>query len=153
MKLRTDGLQQNNTFFPRQRTILLILICSFGLLLVSCGDNSTGPGNGGGNGNGEPPEPTFSNIQEIFTDHCGDCHIGSQTNGVRLDSYDNVMDSEGLQYGGSIIVEEEPDNSPLVDKIEANPEFGDRMPEGGPPLSNEQITLIRDWIEEGAQDN
>lgn len=155
MKSRTDVPRPSNTFFLRQRNILLTLLCSSALVLSSCGDSSTGPGNGNGNGNGngEPLEPTFTNVQEIFTGNCGNCHIGQATNGVRLDSYDNVMNSNGQQYGGPVVVEGEPDNSPLVDKIEADPEQGARMPQGGPYLSNEEISLIRDWIDEGAQDN
>ncbi|HEX6982242.1 MAG TPA: c-type cytochrome domain-containing protein [Balneolaceae bacterium] len=130
-----------------------------GLILASC-SGSTGPNNGsnnGGNGGESPPpaEPTFTNVLDIFNSSCGGsgCHIGESTNGVRLDSYDAIMSSEGTQYGGPIVIEGEPDNSPLVDKIEEDPRFGARMPKGGTPLSNEQITLIRDWIAEGAQNN
>lgn len=134
---------------------LYFAIFMLSVLLISCGDSSTGPGNGnGGNGgNGEPPEPTFTNVQEIFTSNCGNCHIDNRTSGVRLDSYDNVINSEGDLYGGPIVVAGEPDNSPLVDKIEPNPEHGDRMPQGRTPLSEDQINLIRQWIEEGAQNN
>lgn len=144
----------NNSFF-------VVTLCSLSLILVSCGGSSTGPGtgnNGGNGGNGgeePPPEPTFANVMDIFSSSCGGsgCHIGESTFGVRLDSYDAVMNSQGTQYGGPIVVAGEPDNSPLVDKIEADPEFGERMPKGGSPLSSEQITLIRDWIAEGAQNN
>lgn len=142
------------------RNLLGVFLCSLGLLMAGCGDSSTGPdnggnGNGNGNGDGEPTEPTFANVQEIFTSSCGGsgCHIGERTNGVRLDSYANVTGSEGTQYGGPIVVAGEPDNSPIVDKIEANPENGARMPLNGSPLTDEQINLVRDWIAEGAQNN
>lgn len=140
-----------------------VLLCSLGLLMMSScgGDSSTGPGNGNGgngngNGNGEPPDPTFANVQQIFTSSCGgsDCHIGNRQSGVRLDSYANVTESEGVNYGGPIVVAGEPDNSPIIDKISnSNPEFGAQMPEGRSPLSSDDINLIRDWITEGAQNN
>ncbi|WP_372636491.1 c-type cytochrome domain-containing protein [Fodinibius sp.] len=157
MKPTTDIPRPKSTFLLKQRKLLLTLLCSFGLLLTSCGDSSTGPGNGNGNGNdngnGEPPEATFANVQEIFTDNCGNCHIGQAQNGVRLDGYDNIMNSNGQQYEGPVVVEGEPDNSPLVDKIEENPDEGERMPLNGTPLTEDEISLIRDWIDDGAQDN
>jgi mono/diheme cytochrome c family protein len=89
-------------------------------------------------------------IQPIFNQNCTSCH-GSQ-NGVTLSSYESVMSSVGSQYGTEIVVPNEPDESPLVDKIEPNPEFGVRMPQGGPYLSDEQINLIKTWISEGANE-
>ncbi len=88
-------------------------------------------------------------IQPIFNSNCTACHGG--TSGVTLSSYAAVMNSVGQQYGRNIVVPEDPDDSPLYDKISSNnPQFGVRMPEGGPPLSDEDIAAIRQWIEEGA---
>lgn len=91
-----------------------------------------------------------SEIQPIFSSNCISCHGGQ--NGVTLSSYDAVMNSVGSQYGTNIVTPGQPNNSPIVDKIEPNPQFGVRMPQGGPYLSNEQIDLIRTWIEEGANE-
>jgi hypothetical protein len=142
------------------RSFSLVLLCSLGLILASCGgDSSTGPngGNGGNgdNGNEPPPEPTFSNVADIFNSSCGGsgCHIDERTNGVRLDSYTNVTESEGTQYGELVVQPDDADGSPLVDKIEPSPEHGERMPVGGPYLSDDEISLIREWIDEGAQNN
>lgn len=145
--------------FWSMHSFSLIVLCSLGMLLVSCGDSSTDPngGNGGNGGNGsEPPaEPTFSNVLEIFNSSCGgsNCHIGEQRNGVRLDSYNNVIESEGFQYGELVVQPNDAAGSPLVDKIESSPDEGERMPVGGPYLSDEEISLIREWIDEGAQNN
>lgn len=142
--------------FWSMRSLSLIVLFSLGMLLVSCGDSSTGSnGENGGNGNEPPPEPTFSNVLEIFNNNCGDssCHIGGRTSGVRLDSYSNVTESEGQNYGKLVVQANDADGSPLVDKIEPSPEQGQRMPVGGPYLSDEEISLIRDWIDEGAQNN
>lgn len=91
-----------------------------------------------------------SDIQPIFNSNCISCHGGQ--NGVTLSSYDAVMNSVGNQYGTNIVNPGQPNNSPIVDKIEPNPQFGVRMPQGGPYLSNEQVDLIRTWIEEGANE-
>ncbi|SMO34612.1 T9SS type A sorting domain-containing protein [Gracilimonas mengyeensis] len=88
-------------------------------------------------------------IQPIFNSNCVTCHGSSS--GVTLSSYDAVMNSVGNQYGSNIVVPGAPDDSPLVDKIEPNPEFGSRMPQGG-SLSDEEIQLIRTWISEGADE-
>lgn len=139
-----------------------ILILCLIVVMGSCGDSSTGTnggnrGNDGGNGEDPPPEePTFENVLDIFNSSCGGsgCHVGESTNGVRLDSYDNVIESESVQYGERVVQESDADGSPLVDKIESdNPKYGVRMPEGGPYLSDDDIELIKEWIDDGAEDN
>ncbi len=147
----------------RNAQLLLIILCALTLSLTSCGESTTGGINGSGNGNGNGNEngngeeiglePTFTNIVQIFQAHCAPCHISETTNGVRLNNYDNVMGSEGIQYGSNVVQPNEADDSPLVDKIEPNPQFGTRMPEGGPFLSNDRINQIKDWINNGAEDD
>ncbi len=91
-------------------------------------------------------------IQPIFTSSCVSCHGG--TNGVTLSSYDATMNSVGSQYNTNVVIPEEPDESPIVDKISSdNPQYGVRMPEGGPYLSDDEIDDIRQWIEEGAHES
>ena len=70
---------------------------------------------------------------------------------MTLSSYQAVMNSVGDQYSRLVIVPENPSDSPLYDKISSNnPQFGTRMPQGGSPLSSDDIEAIRQWIEEGA---
>lgn len=90
-----------------------------------------------------------SEIQPIFNANCTSCHGGQ--NGVTLESYSTVMNSVGQQYGTEIVVAGDAASSPLVDKIEPNPQFGSRMPQGG-SLSSNQIDLIKQWINEGANE-
>lgn len=143
----------------------LIILC-FGLIgLNGCSDNSTGSDGGDGNNNGGGggsggntigTEPTFENIQMIFNQSCGGsgCHVSETTSGVRLDSYQNVIGSVGVQYGTEVVNPENADESPLVDKIESdNPEFGVRMPASGSTLSDSRISQIKEWIDTGAENN
>lgn len=105
----------------------------------------------------EPDEPvSFSeDVFPILAQSCAlaGCHAGTGTNGVRLDSYSEAVSSVGQQYGELIIQPFDTDSSPIVDKISGVPEFGERMPFGGPYLSTEEIGLIRAWINQGARDN
>lgn len=141
----------------------LIIVC-FGLIgLTGCSDNSTGSDGGNGNNNGGGgggntigTEPTFDNVQMIFNQSCGGsgCHVNETTSGVRLNTYENVIGSVGDQYGTEVINPENADDSPLVDKIESNnPEFGARMPENGNPLSDSRISQIKEWINNGAEND
>ncbi|MFV1883077.1 MAG: T9SS type A sorting domain-containing protein [Balneola sp.] len=89
-----------------------------------------------------------SQIQPIFNASCTSCHGGS--GGLTLTSFSTLMSSVGSNYGSNIVVPGNPDGSGLVDKIEPSPQFGSRMPQGGPFLSQSEINLIRTWIAEGA---
>tara|TARA_R100000005_G_C4945013_1_gene167933 strand:+ start:261 stop:635 length:375 start_codon:yes stop_codon:yes gene_type:complete len=104
----------------------------------------------------DPEDVSYSaDIQTIFTSSCGGsgCHVGSSINGVNVSSYNATMNSIGSQYGTEIVVPGNPDDSPLVDKIEANPEIGSRMPLGRSSLTPTEINQIRAWITGGAEDN
>lgn len=163
---KTRTRKPSLSFFNPKRNLLLILLCSFALVLASCGDNSTGTNGGttnnggsdGTNNNGGTEigtDPTFTNVLQIFESSCAgaSCHINTSTNGVRLDTYENVMNSRGAQYGELVVQPEDAEGSPLVDKIEPNPQFGVRMPQTGNYLSDERIDQIKTWINEGAKNN
>jgi mono/diheme cytochrome c family protein len=104
---------------------------------------------------GETNEPveavSFTNdVQPIFNGTCTNCHGGS--GGVSLTSYAALMNSVGNNYGENVVVPGNADASGLVDKIEPNPQHGNRMPTGG-ALSPVEIQTIRTWINEGALNN
>ena len=106
--------------------------------------------------------PTLSNIQTtIFNASCAvsGCHRGSDAPlGLDLsagNAHDNLVNVSSQEVPDLLRVEPgNPDDSYLVRKIEGGPNIvSERMPRGRPPLSDEQIQLIRAWIEDGAPAN
>ena len=79
--------------------------------------------------------------------------IGLQQSGLNLSTYDSLR-SGGVNSQTAIVVEGDPCNSVLWQKISPGPPFGSRMPFDGPPFLDD-ITrqTIADWIAEGARDN
>ena len=129
------------------------------LLLVSCGklkELPTTPGSGGG----EPIDPTatFTRVQnEVFTPTCGaiGCHdrLGHQESQILSagQAYANTVNFPSVQMPSLQRVKPgDPANSYLYRKIIGSGITGDRMPQGGPYLSDAQIKLVRDWIRRGA---
>lgn len=99
---------------------------------------------------------SFANdVLPIFLNTCGGvgCHVNESVNGVELTNYQAVINSFAETYNKAMVVPGDVAGSPLIEKILANPTFGVRMPDGGPPLSNTQIETISTWVEEGALNN
>jgi hypothetical protein len=109
-----------------------------------------------------PAEPTLAAVQaNIFNQSCalGGCHVGPQAP-MDLDlsernSYAHIVRVRSMQRPDLYRVEPGlPDRSYLVMKVEgAEGIVGARMPLGIPPLTPDQVQLLRQWIVEGAQDN
>jgi len=87
----------------------------------------------------------------------GFCHGGAfPGGGMFLDTsatYANVMSATGNVTGGPVVVAGNSTSSTLYTKTTDSWTFGSRMPQGAAPLSLTQQALIRDWIDQGAQDN
>jgi hypothetical protein len=126
------------------------LSCSLFFILTGCNydkiDNSLV---------GAPGEAVvFSqDVLPIFLNSCSGsgCHIGGQTSGVELTTYSSIINSVGQQYNGRVIVPGDAANSPLINKILSQPRNGARMPLGRTPLTGNQISIIRTWIDDGAK--
>jgi hypothetical protein len=89
----------------------------------------------------------------VFTPTCATagCHTGNDPpEGLRLDegfSFDNLVDVPSSEVPELLRVEPgNPDDSYLVQKIEGTAAEGARMPLGGPPLDQNLIDDIREWI-------
>jgi hypothetical protein len=98
-------------------------------------------------------------VQPIFTQNCAlsGCHAaGSASGGMVLDadqSYANLVNVASSEVGPDKRVL--PGNSGasyIIEKLtHPTPRSGERMPLGGDPLPDDQINLIKKWIDEGAK--
>ena len=81
-------------------------------------------------------------IQPIFDNNCGGCHLSNSQGGLNLSNYENLM-STGVVIAGNA------EASSLYDRItREESEQGDMPPTGS--LYQTNIDLISQWINEGA---
>ncbi len=125
-------------------------------LLTSCGklaELPTSPDSG------PPPDPTatFTRIKSEILPTCAapGCHgrIAPQQNMILEpdQAYAMIVNVPSVENPSlSRIRPGDPANSYLYRKINGVGITGDRMPQGGPYLSDTQIALVRDWIRRGA---
>lgn len=100
----------------------------------------------------------FTRIQdEILTPQCATsgCHNGTTSplglNLIEGKSYNKLVGADSAQTSGLKLVEaNNADGSYLIHKIEGTQTGGLQMPLNKPPLSADQMQLIRQWISEGA---
>ena len=95
----------------------------------------------------DAPVEFVRDIQPVFSERCFECHgVETREAGLRLDRR-----TEALAGGdsGVAIVPGEPDDSLLFQHV-SGVDPDSVMPPDGEPLSDQQIALIRKWIEQGA---
>lgn len=100
-----------------------------------------------------PPPPTqvsfMNHVRPIFAANgCDNCHGGN--GGLNVQTVAQLL--QGGNNGPAVV----PGNSAgsnLIRKLSPSPPFGNRMPQGGPYLPEATIQIIRDWIDQGAQNN
>jgi hypothetical protein len=150
-----------------QRIALAILSISW---VVGCGDSSSPTSS-------TPPvtttttvtssdtrtikdNPSFANdIQEIFQRRgCTNaaCHGAATAAGLNLQtgaSYGNLVNVMATSESVVRVTPANADGSYLVIKLEGRQAVGARMPLGGQPLDQTDLTNIRNWITQGANNN
>jgi V8-like Glu-specific endopeptidase len=98
-------------------------------------------------------------VTPILKKHCLPCHAEENFNPseLSLDSYDNLM--AGGKHG-SPVVPGKASESIIVQKVGSNPPFGDQMPlvrkkNAAKPdrLTDQEIETIKEWINQGANNN
>jgi hypothetical protein len=132
---------------------LLVLLTAGG-----CGKLIELPTDPGPGGPPIDPSATFTRVQtEIFTPTCGaiGCHdrLGQQSQLVLTAdrSYAAIVNVPSVEIPSvRRVAPGDPANSYLYRKITGAGITGDRMPQGGPFLTDAQISLVRDWIRRGA---
>ena len=125
-------------------TIVLAGIIS---ILAGCSDMGTEPA---------PPatlppgQVSFSqNVFPIFNNAgCTGCHGGN--GGLSVGTVQQLL--QGGNHGPAVVAGNA-DSSVIIQKLSASPPFGNRMPQGGPYLSDNTVAVIRAWIDQGAMDN
>tara|TARA_Y100000588_G_C13997536_1_gene814181 strand:- start:49 stop:438 length:390 start_codon:yes stop_codon:yes gene_type:complete len=127
--------------------ILPSSILIFNLFLFwSCSDYGQGPltnANESDCAQGIDCNISYSQVQEIFDNHCTDCHTSSHSTGLDLQTY------AGTIAGGNSgsVINDDHTNSKLWIIINNG-----SMPPSG-YLTSEEINLIATWIDEGATVN
>ena len=84
-------------------------------------------------------------VAPVLEAHCLRCHQGDEPKGGL-----SLTDRQAFEKGGesgAAIVAGKPDESLLLDYLTGDPP---EMPKGGPPLSPDQVEIIRRWIAAGA---
>lgn len=145
----------------RGTSSILYLLFVASVALSGCAGSGEGlDSNGRPFGSDDPQGPLtadFDSIQaHVFTPICTACHIGATApQGLRLDaanSYNLLVSVPSTEVPGILRVKPgDPDNSYMLQKLKGTAAVGAQMPFGGPPLPDETIAVIRQWILDGAQ--
>jgi mono/diheme cytochrome c family protein len=135
------------------------MVVSASVFVFGCSSSSTSP---------TPSQSTnvvtFSTqIQaQILNPGCTACHTDegrTPSGGLNLKSgsaYANLINVASVGKPGAIrVIPGNPSGSYMVQKLEGAPDIvGLRMPRNGPPyLTDAQVALIRQWIQNGAPNN
>lgn len=129
-------------------------------LLAACGGSGEGLDENGRpiseGGGGTTLTAEFKSIQDnVLTPACTTCHTGAAAPlGLRLDegsSYAMLVNAPSTEVPSLMRVNPgNPDASYLIQKLEGRAAVGARMPLNQPPLPQETINVIRQWITNGA---
>ena len=122
-------------------------------------DDGAGDGNDGGDDTVQAV--SFANqIQPIFDANCTVCHISGGIADTIMhlnaeEAFDALVGQPSVQDASlTRVVAGDSSASLLFEKVDSNsPSVGARMPLGGAALSDADIALIRDWIDQGAENN
>jgi len=88
-------------------------------------------------------------IEPIFMEHCAGCHGEKKgSGGLRL----HTPEAIGVKAAkdAKLIVKGKPEESELYERLVLPADHKKRMPKKADPLSKEKISLIHQWIEQGA---
>lgn len=84
-------------------------------------------------------------VRELFITRCADCHgADTRESGLRLDT------QKGIRKGGDfgpVAISGKPEASELIQRVTSKDEKK-VMPPDGPPLTEDQVALLKRWIQE-----
>ena len=94
------------------------------------------------------PIDFVSDIQPIFARHCLKCHgPEKRSGGLRLDGW-NFADAGG--DSGKPVLSGDPETNELLARVTSS-DRSYRMPKNAPPLSDQEIADIKQWVGEGCR--
>lgn len=140
------------------RFVFFVSIVSLGVGLTALGCEHADPAGA----EADRVRPTLQSIQEnVFSTSCAlaGCHAGSSPQqGLNLSAgraHENLVDVRSNERPDLLrVAPGAPDSSYLIHKVEGRSSIvGEQMPLGGEPLSQEEISALRTWIERGAPEN
>ena len=107
---------------------------------------------------GMAPTSFANDVAPILQERCLRCHDEDKPgpSELYLDSYSLLM--QGGKHGIPVVAGK-PDDSILYQKLKEDPPFGDRMPlkkrsdPVGKYLSDDEMSVLAEWIRQGAKDN
>jgi uncharacterized membrane protein len=128
----------------RLYVVLLFAVAFAGLSFLTAQENSSE----------KKKNVSFSNdVFPIIKKRCLPCHASDSENPSELymETYSDIM--KGGKHG-TPIVPKNGDESILVKKLKPGPPFGDQMPlMTKKKLDDDEIALIKKWIDQGAKKN
>ena len=146
--------------FSKRRSGCAFLMAGLAVMLGGCPTQSPGPV---GERDDDGSVSFERGVQPILTQHCAGCHSpggAADLFGIALQltadvSYGLLIDQASVQRPElTQVVPGDSASSLLFDKISSSaPMVGVRMPRFAPPLSQTEIDLVRDWIDQGAPNN
>lgn len=93
-------------------------------------------------------------VRPVLRERCVECHKeggdGYIKSGLSLENYEGLM--KGTKFG-PVIKPGSSVDSTLVILIEHKAHSSINMPRGRDPLSEDQVKLIKQWIDQGAKNN
>jgi len=139
------------TYLPPLTVLLTVAFAGLSVPAV-CGAEKSQKSTGETDGNTDTtdtPVDYRTRIKPLLHKHCVECHgPKQQMSGLRADT------GAALLKGGDrgpAIVPGKSEESLLVEAVTGSSENVERMPVDKPPLSKQQIALIKRWIDEGAK--
>lgn len=102
----------------------------------------------------EPPVSFAKDVQPLLNARCSTCHApglpGYEASGLDTSSYASLM--KGTRFG-EVVIPGDALSSTLTMLVEGRADPSIQMPHGGPELPATEKKILRDWVEQGAQDN